>query len=244
VNLDQYYEDAASGNLPSVAFVAPSGNSEHPPGSVQAGQTLVRTLVTQLMRAPQWNSSAFLWSYDDWGGWYDHVKPPQVDAYGYGFRVPALLVSPYAKRGYVDSTTLDFTSALKFIEHNWKVEPLAERDRKANTFLDAFDFNKPPRPAVFLGTERHPAAVARPRPAPVYASYSTVMSLVALLLCFAVFYPGRQVGVFLWRRRVPAGMPSAEAASQESAVEIAAASAPEVADAAEVEAVPKTGGPR
>jgi phospholipase C len=78
VNLDQYYEDAASGNLPAVAFIAPSGDSEHPPGSIQAGQTLVRTLLTQLMRAPQWNSSAFLWSYDDWGGWYDHVKPPQV----------------------------------------------------------------------------------------------------------------------------------------------------------------------
>ena len=160
VNLDQYYEDAARGDLPAVSFIAPSGDSEHPPGSVQAGQNLVRSLVTQLMRSPLWNTSAFLWSYDDWGGWYDHVAPPQIDAHGYGFRVPALLVSPYARRGHVDHTTLDFTSALKFIERNWKVDPLAERDRNANTFLNAFDFTAPPRKPVLLDTER--TRVARP----------------------------------------------------------------------------------
>jgi phospholipase C len=182
VDLDQYYDDAATGNLPSVAFIAPSGDSEHPPGSVQAGQTLVRSLLTQLMRSPQWNSSAFLWAYDDWGGWYDHVPPPQVDRFGYGFRVPALLVSPYAKRGYVDSTTLDFTSALTFIERNWKVEPLAERDRNANTFLDAFDFAHGPRPAVFLGTQRGTPVVVRPRSAAVYVSYTVVIALVIALL--------------------------------------------------------------
>ncbi|MCW3842514.1 alkaline phosphatase family protein [Micromonospora yasonensis] len=182
VDLDQYYEDAAKGQLPAVSFIAPAGDSEHPPGSVRAGQTLVRTLLTQLMRSPNWNSSAFLWSYDDWGGWYDHVPPPQVDRYGYGFRVPALLVSPYARRGYVDSTTLDFTSALKFIEVNWRLKPLAERDGKASTFLDAFDFDRPPRPAVFLGTERKPAVVTRPDPVPVYASYAITGSLVVALV--------------------------------------------------------------
>lgn len=190
VDLDQYYEDAAKGQLPAVSFIAPAGDSEHPPGSVRAGQTLVRTLLTQLMRSPNWNSSAFLWSYDDWGGWYDHVPPPQVDKYGYGFRVPALMVSPYARRGYVDSTTLDFTSALKFIELNWRLKPLAERDGKAKTFLDAFDFDRPPRPAVFLGTERTPPAVHRPNPVPVYASYAVTGSLVATL-----------VGVAALRRR-------------------------------------------
>jgi phospholipase C len=253
VDLDQYYEDAATGNLPSVAFIAPSGDSEHPPGSVQAGQTLVRTLLTQLMRAPQWNSSAFLWSYDDWGGWYDHVKPPQVDAYGYGFRVPALLVSPYAKRGYVDSTTLDFTSALKFIEHNWNVQPLADRDRKANTFLDAFDFKSPPRAAVFLGTERHPTAVARPRAAPVYASYSIVASLVVVLLGVATFHRGRRaaglnrgrrVALFHPRERVPAATPSADAARPMNGSEVAAAPAPEAAAVADAEAAAGTEGAR
>lgn len=181
VDLDEYYQDAAAGNLPAVSFIAPAGDSEHPPGSVQAGQTLVRTLLTQLMRSSQWSSSAFLWSYDDWGGWYDHVAPPQVDQYGYGFRVPALLVSAYARRGYVDSTTLDFTSALKFIEYNWRLEPLAERDRKANTFLGAFDFAGPPRAPVLLGTERHPSPAKRPDVSVVYAAYATVTGAVVLL---------------------------------------------------------------
>ncbi|WP_200214625.1 alkaline phosphatase family protein [Micromonospora coerulea] len=182
VDLDEYYEDAAKGQLPAVSFIAPAGDSEHPPGSIRAGQNLVRTLLTQLMRSPNWNSSAFLWSYDDWGGWYDHVAPPQVDSYGYGFRVPALLVSPYARRGHVESTTLDFTSVLKFIEVNWRLKPLADRDRRAKTFLDAFDFDRPPRPAVLLSTERTPPVVTRPDPVPVYASYAVTGSLVAALV--------------------------------------------------------------
>ncbi|MFE9207341.1 alkaline phosphatase family protein [Micromonospora sp. NPDC007230] len=190
VDLDEYYDDAAKGQLPAVSFIAPAGDSEHPPGSIRAGQNLVRTLLTQLMRSPNWNSSAFLWSYDDWGGWYDHVAPPQVDRYGYGFRVPALLVSPYARRGYVDSTTLDFTSALKFIEVNWRLKPLADRDRNAKTFLDAFDFDRPPRPAVFLSTERTPPVVNRPNPVPVYTAYAVTGSLVTAL-----------VGVAALRRR-------------------------------------------
>jgi len=201
VDLDQYYEDAATGNLPAVSFIAPAGDSEHPPGSVQAGQTLVRSLLAQLMRSSAWRSSAFLWSYDDWGGWYDHVRPPQVDQYGYGFRVPALLVSAYARRGWVDHTTLDFTSALKFIEHNWNLEPLASRDRAANTFLSAFDFTGPPRPAVLVGAERHPIAPKRARAGAVYASYATASGVVAVLVALPALYVRR-------RRREVEGGPS------------------------------------
>jgi phospholipase C len=185
VDLDQYYEDAATGNLPSVAFIAPSGDSEHPPGRVQSGQTLVRSLLTTLMRSDAWSSSAFLWSYDDWGGWYDHVVPPQVDDYGYGFRVPALMVSSYARRGYVDSTTLDFTSALKFIEVNWGVKPLAARDTKAETFLGAFDFDKPPRAPVLLGTQRGEPATTSLRTTPVYVVYGGVLGGTVLLAAIA-----------------------------------------------------------
>ncbi|MGC4887176.1 alkaline phosphatase family protein [Micromonospora sp. DT227] len=182
VDLDEYYADAAKGDLPAVSFIAPAGNSEHPPGNIGAGQNLVRALLTQLMRSPEWSSSAFIWSYDDWGGWYDHVKPPKVDQYGYGFRVPALLVSPYARRGRVDSTTLDFTSVLKFIEINWRLRPLASRDAKANTFLDAFDFDAPPRPGVLLSAERTAVALKRPDPRPVYGSYATALLLVGALV--------------------------------------------------------------
>ncbi len=199
VDLDEYYDDAARGDLPAVSFIAPSGDSEHPPGSIQAGQTLIRTLLTQLMRSPLWDSSAFHWSYDDWGGWYDHVRPPQIDEHGYGFRVPALLVSSYAKRGHVDSTTLDFTSALKFIEVNWGLKPLAERDSKANTFLDAFDFSRPPRRAELVGAERNPPPQVQANSAPVFGAYATVGALAVLLFALAAT-PGR-VRASWWRRR-------------------------------------------
>ena len=98
------------------------------PSSIQSGQAFVADDDQRPDAQPEWKSSAFLLAYDDWGGWYDHVKPPQVDRHGYGFRVPALLVSPYAKRGVVDNTTLDFTSILRFIEDNWDLKPLATRD--------------------------------------------------------------------------------------------------------------------
>jgi phospholipase C len=187
VDLDQYYEDAANGTLPAVSYIAPSGNSEHPPGSIRAGQRLVRGLIGTLMTSSAWDSSAFLWSYDDWGGWYDHVKPPKVDTYGYGFRAPALLVSAYAKRGYVDHTTLDFTSVLKFIEENWDLTPLAARDGAAKTFMDAFDFSKPPRDPVVLSTQRNVPPVLRPNPTPVYALYAGVVLAVSALLAMAAF---------------------------------------------------------
>ena len=148
VPLTQYYEDLANGTLPAVSYIAPSGASEHPPGSVVSGMRFVRTLINNLMASPYWDSSAFLLSYDDWGGWYDHVRPPQIDGFGYGFRVPAILVSPYARQGYIDHSTLDFTSGLKFIEENWGLAPLTRRDATARSFTEAFDFDQAPRPAA------------------------------------------------------------------------------------------------
>jgi phospholipase C len=99
--------------------------------------------------------------------------------------VPALLVSPYARRGYVDSTTLDFASVLKFIQANWGLRPLADRDRRAANFLGAFDFESPPRPGHLLNTERKPVPVSRPEPEPVYASYAIAVALVGALVAGA-----------------------------------------------------------
>ncbi len=172
VPLEEYYRDLSEGTLPSVAFMVPSGASEHPPGSVAAGERFVRTLHTALMRSSAWSSSAFLWTYDDWGGWYDHVVPPQVDPYGYGYRAPALLVSPYARKGHIDSTTLDFTSGLKFIENNWGVDPLAERDRNANDIVSAFDFSSPPRLPVLLADTREARETYVSRQSDIYRAYA------------------------------------------------------------------------
>ena len=188
VNLSQYFDDLNNGTLPSVAYLIPSGASEHPPSSLQTGQTFVKTLIQELMRSSAWDSSAFMFAYDDWGGWYDHVTPIQVDDYGYGPRVPAILVSPYAKKGYIDNTVLDFTSILKFIEQNWGVASLADRDAKANNFLTAFDFNQAPRPPVFLSFTRPNSAPPKSDPAKViYLAYGLASLISAFAIGFAYF---------------------------------------------------------
>lgn len=190
VDLSEYYQDLAKGTLPQVAFIVPSGPSEHPPSNLRSGQRFVRSLVQALMQSAYWENSAFLWAYDDWGGWYDHVAPPQVDSHGYGFRVPALLVSAYAKKGYIDSTTLDYTSALKFIEDNWGLEPLAQRDRQANSIINAFDFTQAPRQPEILPFERSVAEKGKEiRRSVIYTAYGAAIAL-AVGLTIVAFTPG------------------------------------------------------
>ena len=186
VDLDEYYADLERGTLPAVAYIVSAGPSEHPVGRVISGQRFVRGLIQTLMRSSSWESSAFMVTYDDWGGWYDHVRPPQVDAHGYGFRVPAFLVGPYAKRGHVESATLDYTSILRFIEDNWGLEPLAERDASATSIAGAFDFDRPPREPSFVGFERTPAdARPAPRREVLFAAYSVAIALGLLFVWFA-----------------------------------------------------------
>jgi phospholipase C len=145
VPIEQYYVDAANGELPEVAYITPSGLSEHPPGDLTLGHFFVMDLLESLMMGPNWDSSAFIVTWDEWGGWGDHAPPPQVDEDGYGVRVPALIVSPYAKRGFVDQTLYDHTSVLAFIETLHGIEPLTARDAAANDLLNAFDFDQEPR---------------------------------------------------------------------------------------------------
>jgi phospholipase C len=194
VDLDQYHEDLQEGNLPAVSFMVNYGASEHPPGDLASGQRLVRSLVNGLMASSAWKDSAFLYTYDDWGGWYDHVRPPNVDASGYGFRVPALLVSPYARRGHVDHTQLDHTAGIKFIEENWGLEPLADRDAAAKTFMAALDFSSPPRGPALL-TEGSDvgggAALKRPRSGLLYGFYGVGFVIAGLVLA-AAFAAGRR----------------------------------------------------
>ena len=138
------------------------------------------------MQSDSWDSSAFFLTYDDWGGWYDHVPPPQIDERGYGFRVPSLLVSPYARKGRIDHTLLDHTSILKFIEENWSIPPLAERDAKANNFTSAFDFSGSPRAPVFISSTREqPAPRIEPRRIVIYAAYGAAMLFAFIILARA-----------------------------------------------------------
>jgi phospholipase C len=180
VPLDDYYSDLAKGTLPAVSYVVPSGPSEHPPGRVQSGEAFVGNVVTALKSSTSWASSAFMWSYDDWGGWYDHVVPPKInDPIGLGFRVPALLVSPYAKQGVVDHTQLDHTSMLKFIENNWGLQPLSTRDARAHDMQSAFDFGQPPRPPQLLSSEAPSPSVVSGHSTIIYPAYGGA-ALVAL----------------------------------------------------------------
>ncbi len=174
VDMSQYYTDLQTGNLPAVAYLVPSGLSEHPPGDITVGQSFAVSTITSLMRSSAWDSSVFTVAWDDWGGWYDHVAPPQVDADGYGFRVPAIIVSPYARSGTIDNTTYDFTSILKFIEDNWSLQPLTARDATANSIADALDFSRAPAPPLFPAQTYPPQATldtqARPLMLAVYAA--------------------------------------------------------------------------
>jgi phospholipase C len=172
------YEDARSGKLPQVSWVTPNGqNSEHPPALVSAGQSYVTGLVNAIMQGPNWSSTAIFISWDDWGGFYDHVVPPVVDQNGYGLRVPGLLISPYAGKGLVDHQTLSFDAYDRFIEDVFlkglRIDPKTDGrpDSRQNVRENAsvlgdlrkeFDFNQPPRRPLVLSTSPSPGPASPP----------------------------------------------------------------------------------
>jgi len=165
---DEFIEDARNGTLPSVSWVVPSNlNSEHPGSgtSIRAGQAHVTRMINAVMRGPDWDRSAIFVTWDDWGGFYDHVQPPKVDENGYGLRVPAFMISPYAKRGYIDHQTLSFDAYLKLIEDRFlggeRLDPATDgRPDPRPTVREevgilgnlrrAFDFTQDPRPPLIL----------------------------------------------------------------------------------------------
>ena len=116
----------------------------------------VTGLVNAVMNSPQWNSTAIFIAWDDWGGFYDHVDPPKVDQYGLGIRVPGLVVSPYARQGYVDHKTYSFESWLRIIEERFGARPMTGRDNTANDMTDAFDFTEQPRSPVLMNPKGSP----------------------------------------------------------------------------------------
>jgi phospholipase C len=184
VDLDEYYQDLERGTLPAVAYVSSSGAAERTAQSMPAGQRLVSTMVTALQLSRYWTSSALLWSYDGGGGWYDHVPPPRIGGRPAGLRVPALLVSAYAKRGQVNHTQLDYTSALAFIEANWGLRPLTSRDAGATSLVSAFDFDAPARPRE-LGVSSSQASPPTHRTL-IYTAYGGAVALALVLVAAAV----------------------------------------------------------
>ena len=145
VPLADFFSDIKSGRLPSVCWIVPDGpDSEHPPHDSARGMWYVTELVNAVMTSDFWKDTAIIITWDDYGGFYDHVTPPKVDKYGYGFRVPGLVISPYARPGFIDHTQFDFTSPLKLIETRFNLPALTDRDRAANNMLSCFDFKQQP----------------------------------------------------------------------------------------------------
>jgi phospholipase C len=163
VDLKEYFQDLHQGTLPGVSWIVPTfEDSEHPPeplAPVAKGMWYVTGLLDALMESPNWKDTVVFLAWDDYGGFYDHVPPPIVDSFGYGPRVPALVISPYAKRGYISHFNYDFTSILKFVEVRFGLPHLTARDGLANDMLDCFDFNQEPnRPLTFTVPDHLPHA--------------------------------------------------------------------------------------
>jgi phospholipase C len=175
-----YFRDARAGALPAVSWVVPNDrNSEHPPSSIAAGQAWVTRVVNAAMRSPDWDSTAIFLSWDDWGGFYDHVRPPGLDPQGLGLRVPGLVISPYARRGYVDHQLLSTDSYLRFIEDDvlagQRLDPITDGRPDSRPFVSEdlpalgdlrtdFHFHRPPGPPVLLPPYPQPRDLAaKPR---------------------------------------------------------------------------------
>jgi phospholipase C len=199
----QFLTDAAAGRLPQFTFIDPEYDttSEENPQDIQVGERFVSQVVRALMKAPTWKNTALFITYDEHGGYYDHVPPPRAlkpdnikpmtspgDAPGgydrYGFRVPLIVVSPWAKPGYVSRITQDLTSITAFIERKWNLPAMTFRDANANAMTDYFDFRrpafaKPPRlaaaPALGPGLVKcHAAGLNPPLPSGVPGAASDV----------------------------------------------------------------------
>ncbi len=145
-NSAQILKDIANGNLPSVSWVIPTGQaSDHAFTTDGSGPSWVTAVVNAIGNSKYWSDTVILITWDDWGGFYDHVRPPIRNAYEYGFRVPLIVISPYSKQGYVSHVVHDFGSILKFIEEVFQLQPVGYADLRSDALLDCFDFFQSPR---------------------------------------------------------------------------------------------------
>jgi len=176
-DVTNFYKDAHAGTLPAVSWITPSGaNSEHPTALVSDGQAWTTSLINAVMQGPDWSSSAIFLSWDDWGGFYDHVVPPAIDQNGYGLRVPGIVISPYARKGYIDHQLLSHDACVKFIEDDFlggqRLDPktdgrpdprpdVREDAPQLGNLVSDFDFSQAPRPPIVLDARPAPGPASR-----------------------------------------------------------------------------------
>ena len=139
------FKDITKGTLPAVSWVVPTGgNSDHSGNLSNAGPSWVASVTNAIGTSPYWDSTAIFVTWDDWGGWYDHTKPQILNSYELSFRVPLLVISPYARPGYVSHAPHEFGSILKFVEERFNLGSLGYTDARADDLSDCFDFNQAP----------------------------------------------------------------------------------------------------
>jgi phospholipase C len=137
---EDYFNDLKAGALPQVSFIISAAfYSEHPPLNIILGEKKMESVINGLIQSPLWTSSAFFMTYDEGGGFFDHVQPPQLDAYGPGMRVPTFVISPWAKRGYISGQLYEHNSLLKFVERRFNLPSLASVNHRFDTSTPAFN---------------------------------------------------------------------------------------------------------
>jgi phospholipase C len=150
----QVLTDIANGDMAQVTWIVPDWlHSDHPGNNSDEGPDWVASIVNVIGASPFWNSTAIFIMWDDWGGWYDHVVPQSIDSMGPGFRVPLIVVSPYAKHGYVSHQVYETASLLTYMEKNFGLPNLGARDATANDLSDCFDYSQKPAPYVAIQTK-------------------------------------------------------------------------------------------
>jgi phospholipase C len=168
------FKDIKKGGLAAVSWLVPDEpDSDHPGTSSDTGPSWVTSVVNAIGQSSEWNSTAIIIVWDDWGGFYDNLNPKQLDYGGLGFRVPAIIVSPYAKRGYIAKTQYEFGSILKYIEDNWGLARIGTSDKRATSIIDCFDYLKKPRKFVKISA-KYPTAYFLNKP-PSYLPVDTDM---------------------------------------------------------------------
>jgi phospholipase C len=176
--LSAFLAQAKAGTLPQVSWIVPDpGDSEHPPSLVSTGQAYVTRIINAVGKSSDWDSSAIFLAWDDWGGFYDNVVPPSIDALGYGIRVPGMVISPYARQGFIDHQVLSSDAYLRFIEDDFlggaRLDPNTDgrpdprpgvRENKTGDVTADFNFNQAPRPPVILSPCPPTTLVPKPKP--------------------------------------------------------------------------------
>ncbi|QGA53128.1 acid phosphatase [Sulfolobus sp. E5-1-F] len=180
-DLSEFFKDLKNNSLPSVSWVMFLGGSSdaydmHPPYNITAGEIELAKVINAIMESDYWNSSVIFITFDEGGGYYDHITPPAINYYGLGQRIPLLIISPYAKEGYVDNYTISGYTLLAFIDYNWHLPWLTNYVKNSDIqgLLNAFNFSSKPRPPIILSPSNWTYPI--PLQYPIHYGYIAVVN--------------------------------------------------------------------